>query len=103
MSVAGANVVDGRIFTGDLQELNGVVSKDNSSSWAVGPSILRLASWSEVLASNLDREYAAYIRAGIRYGFRMGFSRGVVHLRSCARNHPSATESREVVTEHIRT
>ena len=104
VSVAGANVVGGcYIFTGDFRQLDRAVSEDNSSSWAGGPSPLRLASWSEVLASHLDREYAAYIGAGIRYGFRVGFSRGVVHLRSCARNHPSATESREVVTEHIRT
>ena len=98
VSVVGANVVDGRyIFTGDLQELDRAVSEDNSSSWAVGPSPLRLASWSEVLANHPDREYAAYIGVGIRYGFRMGFSRGIVHLRFCARNHPSATENREVV------
>ena len=31
-----------------------------------------------------------------------GFFRGAVLLRSCTRNHPSATECREVVTEHIR-
>ena len=49
LSVAGANVVDGRcIFTGDFQQLDRAVSENNSSSWAFGPSPLRLASWSEV-------------------------------------------------------
>ena len=44
-----------------------------------------------------------YIESGIRYGFRVDFSRGAILLRSCTRNHRSAMESREVVTEHIRT
>ena len=73
---------------GKIQQLDRAASDDESSSQTVGPSPLRLASWSEVFVNHPDREYAAYIGSGFRCGFRVGFSRSDVLLRSCTRNRP---------------
>ena len=102
VSVPSANVVCGRYrFIGDLRQLAGEAGTDQHSLWARGPSPLKTASWLEVLAGHPDQEYAAYIRSGIQWGFRVGFVRGSIRLKSCSSNHPSAVAGGEVVKTYL--
>ena len=56
--------------------------------------------WDRCLASHPDQQFRAYIVAGIRDGFRVGFD----YSRPCRhslRNMPSATEKPQVITEYL--
>ena len=53
------------------------------------------------LIAHPDQEYATYIAAGLRDGFRIGFSHGNARLKARKGNHPSCRAKPEVVTERI--
>ena len=55
-----------------------------------------------VSATHPDQDFAAYIHSGLSNGFRIGFNRQGPHLKSSARNHPSAASNSLVVRDYIR-
>jgi len=94
--------VNGRyVYLGDLQKLDACRAPDEVPQWGVGPSPFRLAHWEGVLKAHPDQQFAAYIRAGLSQGFRVGFDRQGPELKSACGNHPSASVKQQVVSEYI--
>ena len=52
---------------------------------AVSPLVAE--EWEEALRRHPDREFVEYLVRGIRQGFRIGFNRHLVQLRSAQRSH----------------
>ena len=61
---------------------------------------LHLRKWEELLQSYPDREFAQYIVAGLREGFRIGFNRDA-RLKSCTHNMLSATQFPQVIDNYL--
>ena len=61
---------------------------------------LPLSEWDPYLQSHPDQRLAAYLRPGIRYGFRIGFSPSQ-ELQCCKTNLPSVRLNRQVVDNYI--
>ena len=57
-------------------------------------------AWQAALEAHHDVQFVGYILDGIRYGFRIGFSRRQ-HLVPAIRNAPSAMEHPEVVEQYL--
>ena len=55
------------------------------------------------LATHPDPRFANYIRRGFQQGFRIGFSNPSSPLRDTSRNHPSAYQHTNTVSEHLAT
>ena len=103
LSVGSANIVAGRYaYTWDLLQLGGFTGVPNVPSWPMSPTPVKVANWQEFLATHPDHEYAAYIQSGFLYGFRIGFNRRSVSLRSSMQNHPSARENKAAVRDYIK-
>ena len=103
LSVRSANIVVGRhAYTRDLLQLGGFTGVPNVPSWPMSPTPVKVANWREFLATHLDQEYAAYIQSGFLHGFRIGFDRSSVSLRSSMQNHPSAHENKAAVRDYIK-
>lgn len=64
-------------------------------------SPLQVEVWEQELSNHPDQQFAAYIIAGIRYGFRIGYNRLSGKLRDGAKNMISALEHPEVVDEYL--
>ena len=64
---------------------------------------LRVAEWEVALRHHPDRKYVGYMLRGMAQGFRIGFDRGAVVLRSTKRNMRSTEEAPEVVQAYIPT
>ena len=56
--------------------------------------------WEELLLSYPDREFAQYIVAGLRDGFRLGFNREA-RLKSCTHNMRSAKQFPQVIDDYL--
>lgn len=63
---------------------------------------LKLPFWKEQLHSHLDQQFAEFIIRGIRSGFRIGFDRKTVSLRSRKANMLSVKEHPQVVEAYIK-
>ena len=91
-------------YMAQLRELD---RRSGSSAGELPPSAtavvtpMREAEWAAVLHEHPDREWVQYLRAGIRNGFRVGFSGERGTLRSCSRNMKSAEEHPQVVQEYL--
>ena len=62
---------------------------------------LRVAEWEVALRHHPDRKYVGYMLRGMAQGFRIGFDRGAVVLRSTKRNMRSTEEAPEVVQAYL--
>ena len=62
---------------------------------------LKLDAWQEALQDHPDQAFANYILGGIRNGFRIGFDRSRVCLKSRGTNMLSATEQSQVVAKYL--
>ena len=62
---------------------------------------LKLDAWQEALEDHPDQAFANYILGGIRNGFRIGFNRSRVCLKSRGTNMLSATEQSQVVAKYL--
>ena len=99
ISLKAANIREGRhVYLHDLLKLD---SYRRPLAAPVFPSPVRLENWATAFNSHPDKHFAAYIHAGLSQGFRIGFDRDSVALRSPARNHPSASANRALVSEYI--
>ncbi len=98
-----ANIRDGvYTYTEDLQKLDGCIAHPSAAQWPVFTSPFRLDNWGPAFQSHPDRQFLAYIQAGLSQGFRIGFDRESIALKSPARNHPSATANESLVSANIR-
>ena len=103
VSYKPANITAGRYaYLQDLLEFEECVESQCPMAWPVCPSPIILANWAQFLQSHPDQDFAAYIHSGLSNGFRIGFNRQAPHLKSSARNHPSAASNPLVVREYIR-
>ena len=66
-----------------------------------GPSPLNLFALYPYLSSHPDQEFSAYIYNGLQHGFRIGFDRNLVYLRTSTRNHHSSTERPGIITDYF--
>ena len=97
-----ANIIAGRYaYTEDLLMLDNCVDTGAPPTWPPAPTPLRLTNWQEFIVAHPDRRYAEYIYRGLSSGFRIGFNRESVSLRSSVRNHPSAFENGSQVHDYI--
>ena len=93
-------IVRGRYrYTGELLALQ--ASTGTPQILTPGPSPIRLQVLTPYLLSHPDQHFAHYILAGLQSGFRVGFVRHSVMLRSLGRNHPSSSANHTVVDSHI--
>ena len=88
-------------YIGDLLKLDECRESGEVPRWEVGPSPFKLAQWESSLQLHPDQQFAAYIRTGLREGFRIGFDRQGPRLRSVPHNHPSASVNQRVVSDYI--
>ena len=85
----------------DLAKLDAYTDPDNSLTWPVCPSPIRLVNWVPFLQSHPDKAFTAFMHRGLSEGFRVGFNRQGPRLRSHGRNHPSVLANPSVVGAHI--
>ena len=62
---------------------------------------LRVQEWERALRDHPDKEYVSYLLRGMREGFRVGFNRESVLLKSATKNMRSATEEPDVVEAYL--
>lgn len=60
-------------------------------------TLLQVPMWERRLQNQPDREFMAYLLSGMRFGFRVGFNRQAVCLKSVKRNMQSAAEEPKVI------
>ena len=102
-TLPSANIMDGQYrYLQDLLDLDACHDPSPVAVWPRCPSPVCVSNWREFLATHPDQAFASYIFTGLSLGFRIGFKREVVRLRSTWRNHPSAMESPSVVSDRIR-
>lgn len=96
------NLKDGRhLYTADLLELEACGSGVASNPLSV-PTTLPVDQWEPFLRSHPDREFAAYIRRGLKDGFRVGVPLNYREkLKPASRNHPSANAVPDEVSRHL--
>ena len=70
-------------------------------AWGRVVSPPRLAAWERGLLAHPDREFAAYVCAGIREGFRVGFSYATARCVPARGNFSSVSEHQDVVLQYI--
>ena len=88
-----------------MQDLEDIENHQESGSfplWPLCPSPIRLANWSQFLRSHPDKKFSLYIERGFQEGFRVGFNRPSVVLKSAAKNHGSALDNPSVVSDRIK-
>ena len=89
-------------YTDDLLQLEAISQGREPVSQPL-PTVsgfLPLDAWAPFLASHPDQRYAAFMRRGIQYGFRVGFN-PASPIRAAAANMRSALDSTEVVQQMI--
>ncbi len=95
-------MVDGRYrYTADLlalENINPQHNRDSSPSRVYG--FLPEDAWNRYLLSHPDRAFAGYLRRGIRYGFRIGFS-PASNIKHITRNHQSVADNPTTVRSYI--
>ena len=88
-----------------LEECRPVVSMQVPAEWRgllhTVESPLRVEEWKEALRDHPDREYVAYLTQGIRQGFRIGFNRELVRLKSARKNMQSAADEPAVIDAYL--
>ena len=62
---------------------------------------LRVREWERALRDHPDKEYTYYLLRGMREGFRVGFERARVTLKSATKNMRSAAEEPDVVEAYL--
>ena len=89
-------------YTRDLMRLQSCTSLPPShvELFEGGRTPLILAAWEAALARHPDRDFAAYICSGIRFGFRIGFVRGR-SLKSASANMFSSFQHPDIIQEYI--
>ena len=97
------NISEGKyIYTADLLQLEAQGCDETSSSSPHTVHTLLVERWDPFLSSHPDQAFAAYIRRGLREGFRIGVP--VSHrkiLKSACRNHPSANSAPDEVAHQL--
>ena len=102
ISLPSANIFNCRYrYTGDLLTLSAAVNPQPVMQWPRYHTPVQLELLQPYLIAHPDQEYATYIAAGLRDGFRIGFSHGNARLKARKGNHPSCRAKPEVVTERI--
>ena len=102
ISMPSANIICGRYrYVEELCQLSATTSPSPHQSWPTYQSPIKLDHLAPFLASHPDQVLAAYIRIGLTFGFRIGYSRDRARLRSRNSNHPSALANETVVDERI--
>ena len=89
-------------YTRDLMRLQSCTSLPPShvELFEGGRTPLILAAWEAALARHPDRDFAAYICSGIRFGFRIGFVRSC-SLKSASANMFSSFQHPDIIQEYI--
>eukprot|EP00731_Ephydatia_muelleri_P011099 Em0005g1685a len=89
-------------YTRDLMRLQSCPSLPPShvELFEGGRTPLILAAWEAALARHPDRDFAAYICSGIRFGFRIGFVRSC-SLKSASANMFSSFQHPDIIQEYI--
>ena len=88
-------------YVQDLLALEACTGTYPSPLWPVCPTPVRLDNFCPSLHQHPDQEFARYIHQGFTRGFRIGFNRAMVQLRSSSINHPSTRASPGVVESNI--
>ena len=90
------------IYTNDLLALEGTPLRlDPATPTPSTP--LYLPALDALLIAHPDPAFANFIHRGFRSGFRIGFNNSITSLKSSNRNHPSAYEHPQVVSNHFET
>ena len=69
--------------------------------WSHITTTLKPDVWERALAAHPDRDFAQYIRTGIRHGFHIGFNYRQIKSTPVHRNMKSAGEHGEVVEKYL--
>ena len=100
------NIQNGRYrYMKDLLALDTCIPTDNHSplahplSQVVTP--VNLEAWEWAMADFPDQRLSSYLLGGFTEGFRIGFNRQKVTLRSSHRNMRSAAEHPEIIDEYL--
>lgn len=93
------------LYTADLLKLEAcgsVAAPDQSTGPALKSCCLPLDHWEPFLHTHPDHAFAAYIRRGLRDGFRIGVPpEHRSQLRPAVRNHPSANAAPKEVARQL--
>ena len=81
----------------DLRELEKCTDDGDPIVWPTCSSPVHVAGWCEYIRPHPDQDFGSYIYRGLSTGFRIGFDRRRLTLRSSARNHPSAAANSAVI------
>ena len=101
------NIVNGKYrYYEDLSQLASARLLEGSLSSSqlglvCGPCPLNLDALLSDLATHPDQRFARFNINGAQFGFRIGFQRDRVCLRTATNNHPSTLANCNVVDEHI--
>ena len=78
-----------------------LVARVHHGAWGRVVTPLRPAAWERGLQAHPDREFAAYVCAGIREGFRVGFCYATARCVPARGNMSSVGEHSDVVIKYI--